>query len=698
MRRIVRVLLATLILGAGLVTLNTPTPVEAQAAPDGICTTPLTCADEAAAVGWSAIEVLTGFEAGFSWAQIQAAGDEGLCSLMGYAAGCGLDDPAYCVDLGDLGGVLGCGTPPETGGSDGWANAIKDELEFAAMSDSAKRFFCALWGSWDPCARWLAEQQEENPPPEGNEEFASFPGGATYTGPAMQIWTGKAGAADSSGGLSGSGWTVTETVGDWTSGTGWPTAEGIVLMWEPAQGYTFKVWVQFGHSTAGWTGATAPNQYRIRMTSTNNSGGGGAFRDSGLSGWSPYDPGNQLVAFGLRQESGYSGGGSSTWRMFVPGWTGSPFSHTWTLFHTAGREGPNATCTNSIVTCTQSTAQYYASITQAQLTEKLGLFDPSSPRVTNEPAPYVPPEFEYPFEDAPTQAPPIPDPTPTPTIVPAPQSPPVTNTPTTETPGDTQESWFDRLGNRIGGMFDNLGSLIGSSFGWLGGLLRQLFQWLVDRLWQMFKWLFDSLADLLEWLGSLLGLIYQAIQLMTQALGQLLQSLYTMLQTMLDAIGRLLLNILGAIGTLPALLVEIAQWIAALPSLIWDAFEAGLAALFIPTTTFELPACADIFPCPWVTELVGATTDLQAGIAGHGGCTAPTIGWSEFGAQLPAPSGCSGATTAGASNAGDLFGWRTPLRAVLTLGLWLGFFAKVLRLAPWGRDGDMPLSGAEVTV
>jgi hypothetical protein len=308
-----------------------------------------------------------------------------------------------------------------------------------------------------------------------------------------------------------------------------------------------------------------------------------------------------------------------------------------------------------------------------------------------EPGPLAP-EWETPFEDWPLpEAPPavpVPIPSPAPAPTPTPEVEPSVD------PNEGEQGWFDILGNRIGGFFDNLGSLIGSAFGWLGDLLSDLFGWLVDRLWEMFEWLFNGLEGLIEWLGSLLHSIWLALQILAQLLGTLLGAAIDLLSSMVGLLGDLaawLANIFRLLGTL---LGSIVDAVLSIPSLILD----GLEWLFIPTGDYALPACDATFPCNWIQEAADAAGELQAGVSGHGSCVAPSFGWSEFSAQAPAPPGCSGASSAGASQAGDLFGWRTPLRAVLTLGLWLGFVRKALALAPWAREGDMPLAAAEVTV
>jgi hypothetical protein len=56
---------------------------------------------------------------------------------------------------------------------------------------------------------------------------------------------------------------------------------------------------------------------------------------------------------------------------------------------------------------------------------------------------------------------------------------------------------------------------------------------------------------------------------------------------------------------------------------------------------------------------------------------------------MPGPSGCNGAAaTAGHSAAFDLFGFRTPIRAGLTVALYLGVVWRLIRLAPWSEGKD----------
>ena len=130
--------------------------------------------------------------------------------------------------------------------------------------------------------------------------------------------------------------------------------------------------------------------------------------------------------------------------------------------------------------------------------------------------------------------------------------------------------------------------------------------------------------------------------------------------------------------------------------------------LFIPANNAAAGLTSSItghVPFMWVADTVDAVNTLLGGVTtgiSAGGCDAPRIGFpkaslahtgagTSFGVTLPTPSslGCAGASTlGGASGAGDLFGFRTLVRDVLALGLWLGVLLLAWRMTPWSRPGD----------
>jgi hypothetical protein len=110
----------------------------------------------------------------------------------------------------------------------------------------------------------------------------------------------------------------------------------------------------------------------------------------------------------------------------------------------------------------------------------------------------------------------------------------------------------------------------------------------------------------------------------------------------------------------------------------------------------------------WVLDSIAAANTIVGGVntgIADGACDAPAITppfhnlphvgiASDPTYQLPAPSGLGCTVNGGSSGqtAGNLFGFRTVVRDVLSLILWLGVFLIGWRMMPWSRRGD----GAEV--
>lgn len=318
------------------------------------------------------------------------------------------------------------------------------------------------------------------------------------------------------------------------------------------------------------------------------------------------------------------------------------------------------------------------------LGETQGLTYPSwSPSTPEDPfeAP-APPAEPVPWPDAPGPET-APEPAPVPTIPP--------NDPVTPTTGE--EGWFDNLGNRIGGFFDNLSSMIGGAFGWLGGLMADLLQVLLDFLSEMLEWLgsliewmANLLADLLRWLGQLLGQILAAIVAMAGLLGGLLAEVVRLLSEGLQGIVNLLGSILGAIGYLGAFII----------SGLLEGLKDLLEWLFVPqdlSLDGLADACNESFPCSWVVELADGIGGIGGGVttAAGGSCMTPAIGWAEFQASFPPPPGCGVNGEAepmggAASTAGDLWGFRSALRALAFVVAGWVFIQAVIQLTPWAKE------------
>lgn len=124
-----------------------------------------------------------------------------------------------------------------------------------------------------------------------------------------------------------------------------------------------------------------------------------------------------------------------------------------------------------------------------------------------------------------------------------------------------------------------------------------------------------------------------------------------------------------------------------------------------PTSDLTSPFVSHV-PFEWIytagTALHTIESGMTAGIAG-GACDAPRInlpghtllhtGGGSFGVQLPTPTSldCSGAPasyTESANGAGDLFGFRSLIRTILALGVWLAVLLICWRMMPWSKSGD----------
>lgn len=379
----------------------------------------------------------------------------------------------------------------------------------------------------------------------------------------------------------------------------------------------------------------------------------------------PWDPGDGVIALAVRTSSSVNGGvawlsnGTETVASTTNNFSVSNFPTMAIRSHPA-----NAPVTEVTAAIWRTATQISGTSVQTYVEQLDPLSVPTPTEVTQPPRPGT----EVITEPEPAALPST-------TTVPAPpvELEPAPNPPDT----DTHEQ-------RQTGLLENLVSGVASGFNWLGNMVGGLLRSVVDML----RWLGDIFGYWIQWLWERLGQLLRSIRDAINALGDLLEGL---LQQLINGVGYLL----GALW-------DILTAIWSLPAMIGNAILSGLEALFVPSGLPEMPACADTFPCNYVAEASGAIGELKLGIDGVGGCVAPEIGWTDFTASFPPPPGCTGGNDGAAGvnddTAGDLFGWRSTIRTVFALALWVGFFAKVLQMAPWSKPGDMPLSEGQVTV
>lgn len=337
-----------------------------------------------------------------------------------------------------------------------------------------------------------------------------------------------------------------------------------------------------------------------------------------------------------------------------------------------GRPGDNYATPLTWACCTSRPMQFYEDLDWTALQEKIGLFNPAHG---------VPTELEV----TPVEAPPRPgtEELPTPTTEALPSTTTIPAPPAELEPSPHPDT--GTLDEKRNGLLENLVTGVASGFNWLGNMLGGLLRSVVD----MIRWLGDIFGYWIRWLWERLGAVLRSIRDAINSLGDLFE---WMLQ-----------QVINGISAVTGVLWDVLEAIWRLPALIGEAILSGLYDLFVPASLPSFPPCETTFPCNWVEEVNATIGGIKSGIDGAGSCTAPVIGWSGgFEASFPPPPGCSGGNpgAAGANDAtaGDLFGWRTTIRTVFALALWLGFIAKLLQMAPWSKPGDMPLGEGQVTV
>ena len=126
--------------------------------------------------------------------------------------------------------------------------------------------------------------------------------------------------------------------------------------------------------------------------------------------------------------------------------------------------------------------------------------------------------------------------------------------------------------------------------------------------------------------------------------------------------------------------------------------------LFVPKDWGSLLAVSEFsakFPGSWVAEGVESVSTLQSSLStGVGGSACGPVmnvpAPAQMTVRFPGPAGCGGtgsSVTAGASEAYNVFGFRSAIRGVFTVLLYLGVVWRLIRLAPWteGKDDGAPV-------
>lgn len=670
MSRTVRIVLATFLLAGAIAAGPSPTPAEAQALPDGVCDTSqpphlvlIHCADEAAAAGLTVSQLV----ARYGWAFAGGAGVVGLVLIEAWGA----DPPesmGECLDrfpeLGERGCDLLGGV--RDGAPSWWTEWMSDAL--GSLFDPME-VVCAVLPILPGCASPGDGLWDQLPEPTaagalGLDTLLTYDPSNTYPDRWSVLLAGPVPPAGE-------------------------VAE-VFRVENPGNGRNVRVVVD------QHTGGAVPRA-RIRVI-TQGFGNTTTTRELDLP---TAGDEQRYFAVGIEHQSGSDSVqvtfGNSDGTLDPVGHTGDRWS--------SNESGPRAFASSALNTNAASLMSSPPVFSFAEGWGIMGWVGESAPAIEAlreavtflDPliSPGLPEVLESPFPEVP--APPaVPVPWDPPGEVPAPAPVPEAEpySPVTEGAGD--QGLFDQLANRIGGIIDGLASSIGGAFGWLGDLISELFSWLVDRLWEMFHWLFDSLEQLIEWLGELLGGLYGAMVGLATVMASLFNGLFNLLRELFEALGRLLSSLFEGLGEL---LGTIGDFILGLPQAIFDLFSSLWGG--ITGATWSLPSCEGRFPCSWVAEASEAVGLFGDGLTGGlGGCTPPSVGWSEFQASFPAPSGCSsgnpGVPSAAESAGGDLFGYRVPLRMFVAFGMWLALFRKLIMMTPWARTGDFPLNPAGI--
>jgi hypothetical protein len=322
-------------------------------------------------------------------------------------------------------------------------------------------------------------------------------------------------------------------------------------------------------------------------------------------------------------------------------------------------------------------------------------------------APEVPEVEETPLPDEAPATSVVPHPAPEPTPEPEPM-------PEADPAPEGADSW---LGARILMGLSWLGDRIGGFFNWLVDSLWTMFEWLVARFWEIIRWLAERILQGFIWLASfMLRLFTQLLQFLGSIANAIIRWLSAILTAIVDglgALGTLLVSWLVWLGNFLLdgirLIMEwlldgirlIIEWLLSGISLLFEWLLGGIQAvlvfLFVPT--FDWATWVDtLTPSPngpTVTEWWSTVWPDPS----MGSMCGPTIAVPEpvgFTAQIPAPpeSGCpgngpGGARTAGDDLAGDLYGFRVPVRTfMLLLFVWV-VGMRLLRSMPWANRGEM---------
>lgn len=309
---------------------------------------------------------------------------------------------------------------------------------------------------------------------------------------------------------------------------------------------------------------------------------------------------------------------------------------------------------------------------------------------------------------------------PTVTTVPAPETTPTTVAPPTcagygdchvteYDPTPEGETTDETLASRIGGFFDDLLSGLRGLFDWLGQVLLNIALWFWSMLKQLIEWLLAQLLLAFQYLGGLLGMMLDVLvrwlswiwdAIMSIGAG-IVAAISTWIQWLLNGISLLFEWLLDGIEGL-------LQWLLDGITLLFEWLLQGLINiflyLFVPDVGLDVllaPVVVETPLEPWVTEATETvdviTTAADPGLEACGPSfdVPEPIDWT-VNAPTPSSSGCPGNGPFGSrlpedDAAGDVWGWRVPVRAFIAVFMVLGFIFRVLGVMPWaGRDNVEP--------
>lgn len=331
-----------------------------------------------------------------------------------------------------------------------------------------------------------------------------------------------------------------------------------------------------------------------------------------------------------------------------------------------------------------------------------------TPWIPEPPPELIPPDLD-PTPDTIPEAPPasaVPQPTPSTSTPPAPGTAPSTPE------GDAASFIVEGLGDTIEWLFSGLAGL----FTWLGDLVVSLANRIVQAMWDVASWMMSHLPTWFTWLVQQIGhLLYlamtQLIEYLGLMLGYLLQgvafigrTVATLTQAMLAFVLAFESVLMWALAWLLNGLYELAAWFWDV--LLWPGIELALGyvgslfgwlwdlalSLFVPTTNFQARVSTIILGGVGGPNIGAEINEIRAvWPTVTQGC--PPTWWLplvERPLTLPTPSdsGCPGNGESGErlppdDKAGDLWGYRSAVRAVFTVWILASVMFKVADAMPW---------------